>query len=123
MNFFLFLFLISAFEIIEDIKMLSWCKQWEEQIVLRANSHHVANIIHIFEQIHTVQRSLPFSLANHASKHRNSCCFTSTIVTKQHKDLVLVHLKIDALHSLETIIIDLLQVSNFKNSSITFKLI
>ena len=69
--------------------------------MLRANSHEFSHFVHFIEKIDVIAGSFTRGLFNQASQHRNSCRLASTIMTKQSKNLALIHLDADALNSLK----------------------
>lgn len=92
--------------------MLHRCQIFEQNIVLGADTHNLTNFICFFEHIVVVSNSRPFWRLNKTSEHADCGGFTSTILSEQCKNLVLVYFQIDSFDSLKPIIISFLQTLN-----------
>lgn len=88
--------------------------------MLRTNSHNLSNWLHVVKNVDTKRFCLAISWLKQACKQTNRRGFASTIVTKQHKNLVRVHFKVNTIDSFKSIVILLKQIRYFKYFSLVF---
>ena len=77
--------------------------------MLWTDSHLLANLLHVVEQVPIKHFCRSFRLRQQACKHRDCRRLPSTVMTEQGKYLVVVHLQIDSIYSLKAVRILLLQ--------------
>lgn len=78
--------------------------------MLGAHSHIVANFGLLVEQIVLKDAALSSCLTQKTRQHRNGGRFSSSVVSKQSKDLPIVHLHVDSVDGLESVFVLLRQV-------------
>ena len=78
--------------------------------MLRADTHEFTDVTHLLEAIGVVDGSRAFTLGDQSSEHGDCCRLSSAIMAEQGENLAVVHLDIEALHSLEAARERLLQV-------------
>ena len=78
--------------------------------MLWADTHELTDVAHLFEAIGVVDGGCALALGDETREHGNCRCLSGTIVAKQGENLAVVHLDIEALHSLEATRERLLQV-------------
>lgn len=71
--------------------MFSNSKAIEEHIVLGTDTKHLSHFVHILKHIKSKNISLSSRWFKKTSKHRDSCSFTGSIMTKKCKYLTRIH--------------------------------
>ena len=82
--------------------------------MLWADTHKFTNVAHFLENISFKDRSSALALGDETGKHGYGRCLSGTVVAQQGEDLSVIHLDIEALHSLKAAREGLLQALNAK---------
>ena len=59
--------------------------------MLGTDSKNLSKLIHFLEDVHIEHLSASFCSLDQPCQHTDSCCFTSTIVSKESEYLAIVH--------------------------------
>ena len=100
----------TALEVVEDIQMFAGREQFEEDVMLRADTHEFTELVHLIEHVDIVASRCTLRLLDQASQHRDDGGLTCTIVAQKSEDLTVIHLDVDTPHSSEAASKGLLQV-------------
>ena len=95
-DFLLFASRITSLEVVEDVEMLAWGKQVEQDIVLGTDAHELTHLLHLLEEVCVVTGSLTSTLLDESSEHGDRCRFTSTVVAQESENLRIVHFHVDS---------------------------
>jgi len=120
-NFFLLGLGVSTLEVVEDVHVLFGGELFEEDVVLRADTHELSHFLHVLEHIFVVSNGITVTLSQEAGQHGDSRRLSSSILAKQGKDLARVHLHVDSLHSLEAIRVGLLEFRDLQEFVLELK--
>ncbi len=94
--------------------MFVGCQQFKQHIVLGTHAHNLSDRLHVIEYVNAKRFCLAISWLEQPSEHTYSCCFAGSVVTKQHEDLVRIHLQVDTVDSFEPVVVLFEQISNFE---------
>lgn len=78
--------------------------------MLWTHTHDLPGTVHVIEHVIIVELGTSMGLLEQTSQHVNCCGLSSTVVSKKNEDLILIHLDVNAIHSFEAIIENLLQI-------------
>lgn len=89
---------MDSFEDCEDVEMLSDCKVFEEHVVLRADTHHLSELLLVLHDVVVLIDSCSARRLNQSRHHRNRGGLPSSIMSQQSKNLSFVNGQIQAIH-------------------------
>ena len=82
----------------EDLTVLLNRQQIKQNIMLRANSHKLTQLLRIIEHINAKHLSVALSRLVETGKRRDQRRLSCSVVPKEHKYLVCEHLNIDTIY-------------------------
>ena len=88
--------------------------------MLRADSHELSRLIHVTKHVNAEKIGHAFCLLDKSSEYRNRCRLAGAVVTKQTEDLVCVHLYVDSLYSMDSILVKFLQAGDLQKLLVPF---
>ena len=97
-----------------------WCEKVEEHVMLWADTHKLSSLIHLTKHVNAKEISHALGFLDETGEYRNRCCLASAVMSQQTEDLVCVHLDVDALHSMQSVLVDFLQAGDLQKLLIPF---